>query len=43
MMEVSDTSPEPSFMILSGLGFAGLASVAYRRRRRVLPLTGITP
>jgi hypothetical protein len=43
MMEVSAASPEPSFLMLSGLGFAGLAFVAYRRRRRVLPPVGITP
>jgi hypothetical protein len=41
MMQVSDANPEPSFMILSGLGFAGLAFVAYRRRRRTPPPAGI--
>jgi hypothetical protein len=28
-------TPEPTFMMLTGLGFAGLALVAYRRRRAV--------
>ena len=28
-------TPEPTFMLLTGLGFAGLAFVAYRRRRIV--------
>jgi hypothetical protein len=35
MMEVSSVTPEPTFMMLTGLGFAGLAFVAYRRRRTV--------
>lgn len=36
MMEVTqNTTPEPTFMALSGLGFAGLAFVAYRRKRTV--------
>jgi hypothetical protein len=36
MMEVTqNTAPEPTFMALSGLGFAGLAFVAYRRKRTV--------
>jgi len=36
MMEVSqNATPEPTFMALSGLGFAGLVFVAYRRRRTV--------
>jgi len=30
---VTDVTPEPTFMALSGLGFAGLAFVAYRRKR----------
>lgn len=29
------TTPEPTFMMLTGLGFAGLAFVAYRRKRTV--------
>jgi hypothetical protein len=28
-------TPEPTFMALTGLGFAGVAFVAYRRRRTV--------
>jgi len=31
----SAATPEPTFMMLSGLGFAGLAFVAYRRKRTV--------
>jgi hypothetical protein len=30
-----EVTPEPAFMMLTGLGFAGLAFVAYRRRRTV--------
>jgi hypothetical protein len=30
-----EVTPEPAFMTLTGLGFAGLAFVAYRRRRTV--------
>jgi hypothetical protein len=32
-MTVSTVTPEPTFMMLTGLGFAGVAFVAYRRRR----------
>jgi len=30
-----EVTPEPAFMMLTGLGFAGLAFVAYRRRRTI--------
>jgi len=33
--ETATVTPEPTFMMLTGLGFAGLAFVAYRRRRTV--------
>jgi len=33
--QLDSATPEPTFMLLSGLGFAGLAFVAYRRRRTV--------
>jgi len=33
--ETATVTPEPAFMTLTGLGFAGLAFVAYRRRRTV--------
>jgi hypothetical protein len=32
-MDVTQVTPEPTFMALSGLGFAAIAFVAYRRRR----------
>jgi len=35
-IDTSNVTPEPTFMMLSGLGFAGLAFVAYRRRRKGL-------
>lgn len=31
----AQVTPEPTFMLLSGLGFAGVALVAYRRKRTV--------
>jgi len=31
--ETATVTPEPTFMMLTGLGFAGLAFVAYRRKR----------
>jgi hypothetical protein len=31
----AQVTPEPTFMLLSGLGFAGLAFVAYKRKRTV--------
>jgi hypothetical protein len=33
--ETATVTPEPTFMLLTGLGFGGLAFVAYRRRRAV--------
>jgi hypothetical protein len=33
--ETATVTPEPTFMMLTGLGFAGLAFVAYRRKRTV--------
>jgi hypothetical protein len=33
--DTATVTPEPTFMMLTGLGFAGLALVAYRRRQRV--------
>jgi len=33
--DTATVTPEPTFMALTGLGFAGLAFVAYRRRRTV--------
>jgi hypothetical protein len=34
-MTVTSTLPEPTFMALTALGFAGMGLVAFRRRRRV--------
>lgn len=31
--QTAQVTPEPTFMLLTGLGFAGLALLAYRRRR----------
>jgi hypothetical protein len=33
---VTNVTPEPTFMALTGLGFAGLALVAYRRKRAIV-------
>jgi hypothetical protein len=33
--ETATVTPEPTFMMLTGLGFAGLAFVAYRRKRTI--------
>jgi len=33
--ETATVTPEPTFIMLTGLGFAGLAFVAYRRKRTV--------
>jgi hypothetical protein len=33
--DTATVTPEPTFMMLTGLGFAGVAFVAYRRRRAV--------